>query len=437
MRFREVLLVIVLLAAGFVVYQVQTGNWTTWDWTFNEDGEFFGLGKEYAFEETQVFEAPIPSSLEVTNSHGWVEVRGADQETVQLTFQKKIWRREEAEARAIADKLKYKLNRTADRLSFSTNRDEFTKRNFETGFILVVPRRMAVTIENSYGTVKAVAVKEADIRNRHGQVSVSDIEGACTLESSYEDIEAENLKAGCRVINRHADVKVLSVAGELRVDHAYGVVRFEDIGGKVDIVGSHSEVNGRRAQGPVSVETSYERISVTDSGATRVRARHCPVEANDIHGNLDVETTYEPVKATNVQGNLQVTGNNVEVTASLVKGQEISVSTSYQNVDLADFSAKVSVSLRHGGLVLRPLDLKFPVDVRNEYGDIDFYWPAGEASPLEAQSRGGAVKWGLPGTPSLEKTNGTSLVKAFVENAGRPGVFLSTSYGDIRIQEKR
>lgn len=436
MRFREVLLVIVLLVAGVVVYEVQTGNWTTWGWTFNEDGEFFGFGKAYSFEETQTIEAPIPSSLDVTNIHGWVEVRGADQETVQLTFQKKIWRRDEADARAVADKLHDIVKKTADRLSFSTNRDDFAKRNFETGFILVVPRRMKVTVTNSYGPVKVAALKEADVRNRHGRVSASDIEGACALESSYEDIEAENLKAGCRVIDRHADVKLLSVAGDLGVDHSYGEVRFEDIGGKAVIGGSHSAVDGRRVRGPVSVESSYERISIVDAGATRVRARHCRVEAQDIHGNLDVETTYEPVKAMNVQGSLQVSGNNVAVTASLIKGPEISVTSSYENVDLEDFSAKVKISLRHGGLVLRPSDLRFPVDVRNEYGNIDLYWPAGEASPLEAQTRGGSVHWGLPGKPSLEKSNGTSLIKAFVENADRPAVSLSTTYGDIRIQEK-
>jgi len=431
MKFREILLVIVLLAVGVVVYEVQTGNWTTWGWTFNEDGEFFGFGKAYSFEETQTIEAPVPASLEVTNSHGWVEVRGADQETVQLTFQKKVWRRDEADARAVADKLHYILKKSADRLSFSTNRDEFTKRNFETGFILVVPRRMTVTVTNSYGLVKVASLKEADLRNRHGRVSASDIEGACALESSYEDIEA-----GCRIINRHANVKALSVAGDLSVDHSYGEVRFEDVGGKAVISGSHSEVDGRRVQGPVSVESSYERISLINAGATRVRARHCRVEAQDIHGDLDVETTYEPVKAMNVQGSLRVSGNNVEVTASLIKGPEISVASSYENVDLEDFSAKVKISLRHGGLVLRPSDLKFPVDVRDEYGDIDLYWPAGEASPLEAQARGGSVHWGLSGKPSLEKSNGTSLIKAFVENTDRPAVSLSTSYGDIRIQEK-
>jgi len=435
MRFREVLLVVFLLAVGVVIYQAQTGRWDL-HFGWNDDGVFGWGGKEYAFEEAQVIDGPLPAALEITNSHGSVEVRGADQETVQLTFKKKIWRRDEADAREVDGKLKPVIKKTADRLSISTNRDEFTKRNFETGFVLVVPRRMIVAVTNSYGPVKVEAVKEAMVDNRHGRVAVSDIEGPCGIESSYDEIQVMNARANCQVLGHHSDLRILGVAGDLRAETSYGEVRFEDIGGKADVIGTHAPVDGRRVKGPVSVETSYERISLTDAGPVRVQAHHCPVEAVDIHGDVDIQTSYEPVKARNVQGNFTVNGNNVEVTAAGVKGQEINITSSHENVDISDFSAKVTISLRHGNTVLSPSALKFPVDVRNEYGSIEFYWPAGETSPLEAQTRGGSIKWGLSGKPSVEKTNGTSLVKAFVENSDKPGVYLSTTYGDIRIDEK-
>lgn len=433
MRFREVLLVIVLLVAGVIIYQAQTGKW---DLNFGWEDNVFGWGKEYGYEESMTIEAPLPAALEITNSHGWVEVRGGDQETVQLTFKKRVWLKEETGAREIADKLHYKLDRTADRLTLSTNRDAFTKRNFETGFVLTVPRRMTVKVTNSYGQVKVESVKEADVRNRHGQVSVSEIDGPCRLESSYEAIEARDLKAGCEVVNKHADVGVYMVAGDVRVEAPYCQVRIEDAGGKAEVTGGHSAVEARRVQGPVSVESSYEDISLSETGGVRVRARHAAVEASDIRGDLDVQTTYEPVKARNVSGSFEVSGNNVQVTADGIGGRQISVTTTHEGVELSGFSAELKVFVRHGNVILRPNAFGFPLDVRCEYSNIDLYWPAGEAAPLEAQSRGGNVSWGLPGKPSLEKSNGTSVVKAFVENAGRPGVTLSTTYGDIRIEEK-
>jgi len=433
MKFREVLLVVVLLLAGVVIYQVQTGGWPV---NFGWEGDVIGWGHEYGFEESRTIEAPLPATLEVTNSHGWVEVRGGDQEAVQLTFKKRVWRKDEAEAKAVADKLQCKVDRTGDRLMLSTNRDEFTKRGFETGFVLTVPKRLAVKVENSYGAVKVEAVKEADVRNHHGEVTASDIDGPCRLESSYEAVEARNLRAGCEVINKHADVTLLKVAGDVRVEAPYGTIRIEDVGGKADVTGGHSPVELRRVQGPVSVDTSYEDISLAETGPARVRARHAAVEATDIKGDLDVQTTYEPVRARNVAGGFQAYGNNVQVTADGVDGKEISVTTTYEPVELSGFSAALKVSVRHGSVTLRPSALGSPMDVRGEYAAIDFYWPAGGSAPLEAETRGGSVSWGLPGRPSVQKTNGTSVVKAFVENAGRPGVTLSTTYGDIRIEEK-
>jgi len=433
MRFREVLLVIVLLLAGVAVYQAQTGKW---DLHFGWEDGVFGLGNEYGFEESRTIEAPLPAALEITNSHGWVEVRGADAESVQLTFKKRVWRKDEAAAREIADKLHYKLDRSPDRLTLSTNRDEFTRRNFETGFVLTVPRRMTVKITNSYGAVRIEAVKEANVRNLHGEVFASGIDGPCRLESSYETIEARNLKAGCEAVNKHASVTLSEVTGDVRVEAPYGHVRIEDAGGKAEVTGGHATVELRRVQGPVSIESSYEDVSLSETGAARVRARHATVEASDIRGDLDVQTTYEPVTARNVAGNFEVFGNNVRVTADGVGGREISVTTTNEDVELSGFTAGLKVSVRHGNITLRPNALGSPMDVRGEYSTIDFFWPAGAAAPLEAQSRGGTVSWGLPGKPSLEKSNGTSVLKAFVENAGRPGVTLSTTYGDIRIEEK-
>ncbi len=433
MRFREVLLVIVLLLAGLVVYQAQTGKW---DLHFGWEDGAFGLGTEYGFEESRTIEAPLPAALEITNSHGWVEVRGGDAETVQLTFKKRVWRKDEAEAKAVADQLHFNLDRTADRLILSTNRDDFAKRNFETGFILTVPRRMAVKIVNSYGPVKVEAVKEADVRNLHGQVTASDIDGPCRLESSYETVEARNLKAGCEVIDKHADVTLLKVAGDVRVEAPYGDIRIEDVGGKVEFTGGHSPVELRRVQGSVSVDASYEDISLSETGPARVRARHAAVEASDVRGDLDVQTTYEPVRARNVAGGFQFYGNNVQVTAEGVAGREISVTTTYEPVELSGFSAALKLSVRHGNITLRPNALANPMDVRAEYAAIDFFWPAGETAPLEAECRGGSISWGLPGKPTYQKSNGTSVVRAFSENAGRPGVTLATTYGDIRIEEK-
>ena len=436
MRFREILLLVVLIGAGFVLYQVETGGWDLsegFGLTFDEDLTFIGLGHEYSYEQTETFEGPLPASLEIANSHGWVEIRGADQEAIRLSFRKLVRRRKEEDAREVAGRLRYVLTKTGDTWSFSTNREDFKRKHFETGFILTVPRRMTVVVENSYGPVVVEDVAGSEVRNRHGRVSAESVAGPCTVETSYEDAVVSGVTGACIVRNTHADVRAESITGDLRVENRYGDVRAEDVSGRVEVVARHASVTVREARGDVSVETSYERVWLTDVGAAKVRAIHSRVDADGVRGNLDVHTSYEPVQAANVDGDLLVQANNAAVKAQGVGGREISVSTSYENVEIAGFSARLTLTLRNGDVSLRPADLALPMNVEARYGKIVLYWPDHARASVRARSRGGRVVWQLAERPSVEKSNGESVVEAFLEGGATPDITLSTSYEDIRI----
>ena len=66
---------------------------------------------------------------------------------------------------------------------------------------------MAVHVVNAYGAVRIEGVAEATVRNRHGEVFVTDVSGACVLETSYEDVEVTRVAGECRVVNSNAEVR--------------------------------------------------------------------------------------------------------------------------------------------------------------------------------------------------------------------------------------
>ena len=433
MKFREVLLVVVLILAGFVVFQFKTGKWdlgTDWVWF-----EGFGLGQEVTAEETRTIPAPLPATLEVQNGRGTVEVRGGDQDFAQLTFRKTVWRRKKEDADALAAQVKYTMTAAGDQLILATNRAELDHRNaIETVFILTVPKAMAVRVTNAYGSVHVEDVRETTVRNSHGDVTVMDIDGPCTLETSYEDVAADAVKGGCKIVNSHGDVRAGTIGGDLSVATSYARVRVDGVGGKADLTGSNTDVEALRVTGAVTVDTSYEKVVLGDVGPAKVTGHNMAVTAENVRGDLEVHTTYEPVHAEGVAGRLVVEANNASVWADRVDGPR-AVRTSYEGVSLTDFSGGATVVSSNGRITLQPRDLKGAIDVRNEYGDIDLFWPAGEKARLEARSKGGSVNWGLPDKPDVEESNGSSLVRAFSSDAAAPLVFLSTTYDTIRIQE--
>ncbi len=433
MKFREVLLVILLIGAGLVLYQFQTGHW---DFGIHWDEDFIGFGSEYTYEETEVFEPPFPAVLEIANSHGWTVVEGSDEEVARLTFKKRIWRRNEEDARAVADQLRYVVEKTPDRLFLTTNRADFRRRSFETGFVLSVPRGTAVIVKNSYGHVNVMDVSEADVVNRHGKVFLARIEGSGRVDTSYDDVEVEHIGADCRVTGRHADVKALTIGGDLTIETNYSKIRAEDLAASLVVRAPHTEIMGTNIGGSVDIESSYEDITLRGAGPVKIRSRHAKVDADEIRGDLDVETSYERVKATNVHGSLLVVASNTAVSARGIDGPRMVVETSYEPVDLMEFSAESSIKVRNGTITLGPRALDYPIRVEGEYARIQFAWPPGGEAPLEARAKGGDVKWSLRGEPDVRQTNGVSVVKAFQGRTDRPQIFLSTTYADVRIQEQ-
>ena len=434
MKFREVLLVVVLILAGFALFQFKTGKWSLdGDWVGFDDFGF--VGQEAVAEEQRTIAAPLPAAIEIRNGHGSVEVRGGDQDFAQLTFKKSVWRRKKEDAEAVAAQVKYTLTAAADKLTLATNRDELPRQgHIETSFVLTVPRSMIIDVVNGYGPVRVEGVREATVRNRHGEVLAANVTGPCDLETSYEDLEAQGIQGACRIVNSHGDVRAASITGDLSIESSYARIRVDGAGGKAELGGSHTDVEALHVAGPVTVDTSYEKVVLGDVGPAKVTGNNMEVTAGNVRGDLEVQTSYELVRADGVHGRFIVDAHNAAVTANGIDGPAIMVKTSYENVSLTDFTGEATVVCRNGSVAVEPRDLEAGIDVRNEYGAIDLFWPAGGRARLEARSKGGSVSWGLPERPDVNETNGVSLVKAFSSDTAAPLVLLSTTYDNIRIQ---
>ena len=295
---------------------------------------------------------------------------------------------------------------------------------------------MDVKLKNSYGLVKVARVKSADIINPHGEIMASDISENLVLENSYEDVEVDNVGSDCQLSSRHSSVSVRHVQGSTLITHRYGDIILEDLGQDVTVDGSHSEVFGKNLTGPVEIESSYERIDLIDIGPTIIRANQCHTEIEGAEGKLDIKNRYSRVKLKSISGDVSVEGKDLAVYGAKITADRIDISTSYEDIELVDFTGETSIFQSHGSIILTPAPLTHPIEVKGSYAPITFYWPAGMKYPFEAQVKGGDIQWALPEEPSLRVTNGQSIMQAFSEEQS-PFIRLSTSYKTIRIDAEK
>jgi hypothetical protein len=429
MKAKEIILLIFIIAAGVFGYHVQSGKIdVTWDEIFD-----FDLN-EYTYEETQVIEPPLPASLHVLNAHGQVEVQGTETDSITFTFTEKIRRNNEERAREVADKLRPIITKDDAAVTITTNRSEFKRRNFDTDFRITVPSGMSVEVVNSYGLVRADRVGETMIDNRHGEVSATDIQGGIVIENSYEDIDISGIQSNCTIRSQHADIKARSVEGEVNIENSYGLVDLRGANQRVTITGPHCEILGQELPGPVEVRNTYEKITLLKVGPVRIDGYHSPIEASDMTSDVEIIDTYASVRLASVRGNLRLEGKHVEVTGRDIVGESIYVSSTYEAVNLTDFSGKTTIVLSHGDIALTPLLLTGPLEVRATYSPITLFWPGEERYPFEAQTRSSDIYWQLPGDVTIERTDGLITAKGFSDISDVPHIQLFTTYGDIRVE---
>jgi DUF4097 and DUF4098 domain-containing protein YvlB len=294
---------------------------------------------------------------------------------------------------------------------------------------------MNVLVRNSYGLVRAEKTGRTEITDRHGNILASEVGGDLVLDNSYEDVEVSHVLGNCRISGSHSSLTVRDIQGELTIDHSYGEIRMENIEKKVTVNGSHSMVSGKGLKAGAEIASSYEKISLVDVGPATIRARHGDIEIDGAKGLIDIADNYSRLRVGNVQGNLKVEGSNLEIFVKAVAAEDIWISSSNEHVELLGFSGKATILLNHGDLVLEPDSITGPINVQATYTNIRLAWPKGGRYPFEAEARSGDIHWQLAEKPSLEKVNGTSVTKAFIDESGKPSIRLSTTYGDIRVEE--
>jgi hypothetical protein len=428
MKGKEFLILILIIVVGVIFYHAQTGK-LDWDWG---DGFFFSYD-DFVYEESEEIAPPYPDLIKVVNTHGDVEIEGTEEDKISIIFKKRIWRRDEERAKEVSDRLKFTTDKTDQHILISTNRDEFRRTRFDTNFVIKIPEGMDVEVTNSYGHVKAYNIGKCTISNPYGEIYVEGASGATALKNRYEDIEVENVQSDCRIESRHSSVIALNIAGNAHVIHRYGKIHLEDIIKETTIEGSHSEVYGKNLTGQVNIDTSYKKIVLVNSGPIDIDTTRSPIEIDGAQQLVKIKNRYGKLKLDDIRGDLFVEGKDIQVTGSSIIGNSITISTSYRDVELTEFSGKVSITLSNGDIYLEPLPLTHPLDITGKYVDIKFRWPEGGKYPLEARTKGGDIHWELSDEPSSMKENGYSTIKAFIEELNNPKITISTTYGTIQF----
>jgi len=432
MKAKEILILILIVAAGIIFYHAHTGKINI-DWDIGEG--FFWDYEEFTYEESQEVIPPFPARLKIINAHGEIEIQGTNEEKIIINLQKKIRRRKDEQAKEVADKLKMLIDQGLHQIVISTNRKEFRRKNFRTNFRITLPEGVDVEVENSYGLVKASKLGNTTIKNRHGKIIASEIKGELNINNSYRDVEIEDIQSNLVLESKHSNVFAKNIGGKVNISQKFGRIDLENVSDKVEIISPNTEIFGQKLMGAVDVDSSYKKINLIDVGPTLIKGYKSEIDIAGATGNLEISNSYGNVKLNNIQANVNIEGKSAAVYGKTIVGEEISITSSYEDIELIEFSGKTTISLENGSLILDPASITHPITAKGNYARIKFFWPPEGKYPIEVQVKNGEIKWMLSDEVSLWEENHTSILKAFIQEKEKPVIFLSTTYRDVWIEE--
>jgi hypothetical protein len=174
---------------------------------------------------------------------------------------------------------------------------------------------------------------------------------------------------------RHFDLDISGPFERVDIRNSYGEIQLVDVSEKTTIDGSYAKVEAENILGSLDIETSYNSITVRDAdtkgGKAFLKTTYGKIEVDDFVGQLDASTEYNPIHCSDltlVEGESHIKTVYSTIDLELVEMEEcgLFVTNSYGNINLTvpeDLSAHLRFSVGRGGtintnrILIRPLVL--------------------------------------------------------------------------------
>ncbi|MFY9553832.1 MAG: DUF4097 family beta strand repeat-containing protein [Blastocatellia bacterium] len=388
------------------------------------------VGDTYAFTDQPVITTDVRPGIKVgvINSYGSVKVTGGSS-AVRATLIKGVRAWNENDARKIADQIRLSVNRTADGLIITTNRDQFSQQ-FTTDIQVEVPGLANVSITDSYGSVTATAIYGGlTVKASYGQTDVSAIKGDVNLELSYSNVNAGDIE-GDLVINGAKRARISNIAGGVRLTASNGSVELRDISGPVHVEAPFCRIVAQGLDQSAELKTEHAGVEVSRAADLVIYAPHSDVQARGIDGDLMVSSSNSKIQIASIAGESVIRAEQSSVNAEDLRGN-VEIETTHGDVAVKNFSEAVRVQTSYRDVTLvSAVEPAGDIDVQNNHGQIKLVLPSSSRFHLDAESMNGQIQ--PSGFSQLTQRVRDILVAA--QGADGPTIRLRTSYKNILIQ---
>ncbi|MFQ5694518.1 MAG: DUF4097 family beta strand repeat-containing protein [Terriglobia bacterium] len=344
-------------------------------------GEEIGcvFGSEYEFSEELTQEVAPPTTLNIRNGNGDIELVAGEDNQLRLQARKRVCAASESEAEELADNIDPLLENTAEGWRFrwsSEGSASFVRADLE----VVVPRTTSLRLSS-----------------RQGDIRVSGIQGSVRVEPDDGDARVEDIEGDVVVEIRRGEAYISEVTGRVELEGRGGEIQLRRIGGATTVRGEFF--------GPIHLASI--------AGPTTFNSRRTEFSAPRIDGEFTLDSD--------------------ELTLRRVPG-DVTLHTRNYEIEAEDIGGELRIENRNGPVVIRaaqpPTSL---IQIENRRGDIVLYLPPASGFRISAATRRGEIESEFSGLEPRRR-NGREYTLEGTHGNGRADIRLNTDRGNIELR---
>ena len=378
----EVVMLILILVLGTVVSKVVLRTGAPWGWHMDGDQISDMFMNSYTFTKTFTLPVqPLPH-LAIDDQHGDVEIRGADQNAIDVMAKESIRADDENAARKLSENLKLELAEEAGHYIFRSNRHSLADEGHR------------ISIDLSLRVPRATS---NDLSSAHGEIVVDGLHGDQTLATQKGDVRATNVQGLVKIHKNGGDTEVRGVKGSVDLEGHGSDVEIADVSDSVTVHGEFGGTIQLRNVGQTLRFDSTRTEMTAQKVSGRVEMEVGSMEMQGIEGPLEIATRDKDITVNEFKHSLHITDKNAHITL------------------------ETSTPPTHD------------IQVESKKGEVELTLPAGSNFQVEAYSRHGEVECDFAG-PNLKVVKDGDM-PSISGSFGKGGAMIriNTDYGAIRI----
>jgi len=378
----EVVMLVLILVLGTIISQVVLHPVREWGWHFDDDEISNIFLNSYTYDRT--FSQPVKgaSQLVLEDQRGPVEIRGADQSTIDVTAKESIRADNESAAKKMSDDLKLELVEEAGHYLLRSNRRSLAGDGGRVtlDLNLRVPKALSSQISSERGDIQVDGLNGDQILStQHGDVRATNIQGLVKIHKSGSSTEVRGVKGSVEIEGRGDDIDVADVSDTVTVHGEFsGALQFHNVGQTLRFESQRTDMTAQKLSGRLDMEVGS-------------------MDLNGIDGPFEITTRQKDITVNEFKHSIRITDSNSQIT--------LQTSTPPAH--------DIQVESKNGAVELTlPPNSNFQIEANSRHGEVecDFSGPG-----LKVAREGGA--------PSISGTYGK----------GGPMIRVTTDYGAIRI----